>query len=686
MPEHNTYQHANMELVEQTQEFLQRYYSDDIAELARKYPRDQKSLYVDWEELFQFDPDLADDYLNHPDDVRDAMEEALRLYDLPVDISLGQAHVRVYNVDQVLSVDEVSRHENIGSLLGVRGQVGKVSGVKPRLEHAVFECQRCGAETEATQYGEEIREPHQCESCERQGPFKLDPERSDFVDHQFARLQQPPETAKGGSGEHIDVHLEDDLIKEFKAGDRVTLTGTLETEDLESADSRNFDTNIDADAVVREESDYEDIEIEEHLDEISKIASGERGDPYELLVDSINPKHRGDRDIKLAVALQLFGGWAHEYPDGSRDRGDFHVLLLGDPGCGKSTFLRYVDEIAPRSTYASGKGATAAGMTAAAVSDDFGDTEWGLEAGALVLADGGIASVDEIDKMQSDAVSSMHDALESQRVHVNKAGINATLNARTSLLAAGNPKHGRFDQYEPIADQIGLGPTLLSRFDLMFMVNDQPNPEKDEEVVNHMVESRQAAAKYTRGEELTEEDEQRIEPAIDRDVMRAYIAYAKEECYPKIEDESVKRRLSEFFVGFRNSGDDESPVPVTFRSVEGIQRLAEASARVRLSDTIERKDVERAIDLVTTSMKQVGYDPEARKFDADIVETGQSKSQRDRRTEIMDLVKELGGTTRAEVLDRLDDFEKKKVEHDIDKLLETGDLFERSSGVLRANS
>lgn len=218
------------------------------------------------------------------------------------------------------------------------------------------------------------------------------------------------------------------------------------------------------------------------------------------------------------------------------------------------------------------------------------------------VSDGGIACVDEIDKMQSDAVSSMHDALESQQVHVNKAGINATLNARTSLLAAGNPKDGRFERYRPKDEQIDMGPTLLSRFDLMFMVSDQPDREDDADVVNHMVQSRQAAGRHTRGEELSEEEQQRVEPAIDRSVMRAYVAHAKQTCRPIIEDDEVAERLKQFFVEFRAGAgeqDDDSPIPVTFRKVEAIQRLAESSARVRLSDTVELEDVERAIKLVT---------------------------------------------------------------------------------------
>ncbi|QGA81406.1 ATP-binding protein [Halomicrobium sp. LC1Hm] len=313
----------------------------------------------------------------------------------------------------------------------------------------------------------------------------------------------------------------------------------------------------------------------------------------------------------------------------------------------------------------------------AAVVDNFGDTEWGLEAGALVLADGGIACVDEIDKMQSDAVSSMHDALESQQVHVNKAGINATLNARTSLLAAGNPKNGRFERYRPKGEQIDMGPTLLSRFDLMFMVSDQPSREDDAEVVEHMVQSRQAAGRHTRGEELSDEEQQRVEPAIDRDVLRAYVAHAKQTCRPIIEDEEVAERLKQFFVEFRASAgdqDDDSPIPLTFRKVEAIQRLAESSARVRLSNVVEVEDVERAIKLVTKSMKQVGYDPENSEFDADIVETGQSKSQRERRQLVVSTINELGGATFEELARRLD-IDDEMLEHDINHLKQKGRIY-----------
>jgi len=464
----------NQELTERLITFLRDYYREEVGQLAQHFPNERKSLYVDYDDLYRFDPDIADDLIQHPGQIQGSLEEALRLFDLPVDTDLDNAHVRVRNLPETATSDvsDVPRHENIGRLLDVKGQVQKVSKVKPRILTAVWECQRCGTKTEVRQVGEQLQEPHECQGCERQGPFRLHTERSEWTDHQYARLQQPPERTKGGKGPSIDVHLEDDLIEAFDAGDRVTLTGVLDVQSPTKNQSRDFDTTVDARAVTREESDYEDIDIDEHLDEIRAIANGERGNPYDLLIDSINPEHKGDEQIKLAIVLQLFGGWARGTDSGNRLRGDSHILLIGDPGCGKSTFLLVVDDLAPRSTYASGKGATAAGLTASAVADDFGDTEWGLEAGALVLADGGVACVDEIDKTQSDAVSSMHDALESQKVRVNKAGINATLNARTALLAAGNPKNGRFDPYETVANQIGAkmrlftGQILRRLFDL----------------------------------------------------------------------------------------------------------------------------------------------------------------------------------------------------------------------------
>lgn len=664
--------------------FLRRYYKEDIAQLAQHYPNEQRSLYVDYADIVQYDPDMADDLLDQPNEILGYFEEALAYYDLPVDVDFSGTHVRVHNLPQTYDVGEVSRHDNIGDLLDVQGQVKKISDVKPRVEVGAFECHRCGTLTYIPQSGDSLQEPHECEGCERQGPFSLHKGESEWTNHQYARLQQPPERTRGSNGQAIDVHLKDDLIKKFDAGDRITLTGFLDIEELGKDQSRDFDTSIDGHAVVREESNYEDINVDDHLEEIRAIADGEYGDPYDLLVDSVNPKHEGDDDVKLAIALQLFGGWTHEYPDGSRDRGDWHVLLLGDPGCGKSTFLQWVDKIAPRSTYASGKGASAAGMTAAAVSDDFGDTEWGLEAGALVLADGGVACVDEIDKMQKDAVSSMHNALESQQIDIHKAGINATLNARTSLLAAGNPEHGRFDPYQPKAEQIDLEPTLLSRFDLMYMVSDRPDEERDRNVVEHMLESRQAAAKYTREVELTDEEKETVEPAIPREVLRAYIAHAKETCYPVREDDNVKEKLVNYFVNFRQGTQDDdldNPVPVTYRKVEAIQRIAEASARVRLSETVDMEDVRRAIDLVESSMRQVGYDPESGQFDADILETGQSKEQRDRRKLVLDALKDLGGSASMDELAAEVNLDREKVESGVQALKDRGKVFKMNEEI-----
>jgi replicative DNA helicase Mcm len=677
----------NTEFTDQVIEFFRNYYRNELGKLAQRYPQDQKSLYVDYNDIYRFSPDLADDLRAKPRETLEAFDEGLRLYELPVDISLSEAKVRVYNLPEsyLLDVAEVSRHENIDTLLDVRGQVQKVTDVKPRPEEAAFECQRCGTLTRVPQQGYSLQQPHECQGCERQGPFCLNRRQTEWTNHQTARIQQPPERTKGGKGETIDAHLKEDLIREFDAGDRVILTGILDIKEVGNDQSLDFDTTIDTRSVVREESDYEDIDVDKHLDDIEAIASGEKGDPYELLIDSINPEHHGDEDVKLAIALQMFGGWSR----GGRKRGDSHILLMGDPGCGKSTFLQAVDELAPRSTYASGKGATAAGLTAAAVADDFGDTKWGLEAGALVLADGGIACIDEIDKVDEKAVSSLHDALESQKVRVNKAGINATLNSRTAMLAAGNPEYGRFDRYESLAQQIDLGPTLMSRFDLMFMVNDSPDRETDQDVIDHMMDSRRAAAKKALGEKLTEAERQSSEPAISVDTLRAYIAYAKEEVTPYIHEnnDDAREHLKEEFLKLRlaNAHNEDNPVPVTYRQEEAIERLAEASARVRLSDEVTKADVDRALSLVQKSMQQVGIDPETGEFDADIIETGQSKSQRDRIQNIIGLIEELDGPTREELIDEAEDIgiEAEKVENEISRLKDNGQVVEVSGDKIR---
>jgi replicative DNA helicase Mcm len=678
---------TNAKLTEDLIGFLRNYYREDVAELAQYYPKEQESLYVDYGDVYRFDPDIADDLRQHPRKMLENFNEALRLYDLPIDVDLGGAQVRVTNLPDtdVHDVSEVSRHRHIDTLLDVRGQVQKVSDVRPRPEEAAFECQRCGTLTRIPQDGYSIQKPHECQGCERQGPFRLERRQTDWIDHQIARLQQPPERAKGGEGETIDVHLEGDLIEECDAGDRVTLTGILDIEEMGDNQTLDFDTTVDGRAVVKEDSSYEDIDVDEHLDEIEAIASGERGDPYELLINSINPQHHGDEDVKLAIALQMFGGWSR----GGQVRGDSHILLMGDPGCGKSTFLQAVDELAPRSTYASGKGATASGLTAAAVADDFGDTEWGLEAGALVLADGGVACIDEIDKVNDSAVSSLHDALESQKVRVNKAGINATLNSRTALLAAGNPEYGRFDPFQPRAQQLDLGPTLMSRFDLMFMVSDSPDADVDRDVVGHMMRSRRAAAKKELGEELTDEERQSIEPAIPRDTLRAYIAYAKEEVTPYIRESNSDARqyLEDEFLKLRlaNADDEDNPIPVTYRQEEAIERLAEASARVRLSDEVTRDDVDRALSLVRESMEDVGIDPETGDFDADVVETGQSKTQRDRIKNILGLIEDLGTPSHEELVEKADamGLSEDKVDHEIEKLKHKGEIIEPSDGRYR---
>lgn len=675
----------NRTITEQFASFFRAYYRDEIGRLLQQYPKDERSLEVAYGDLYRHDADLATDYLQQPEQMREYAEEALATLEMPVDRDLSGAHIRLTDLPETetYSVGDY-RTDQRGEYIALSGQVARRTGVKPKITEAGFQCQRCGTLTRIPHPDSEFREPHECMGCERQGPFDIDYDESEFVDYQVLRLQRPPEESNGGGSATIDVRLRDDITGQLEPGDRLETAGALQMRPSD-ADDATFDYYLDAAAVDPKETSFEDIDIDPHLDDIKALADAE---PFEHLTNAIAPKVYGHDRIKEAIILQLFGGVRAEYPDGSADRGSIHVLLLGDPGVAKSVLLRAADALAPRSTFASGKGTSAAGLTAGVVADDFGGERYSLKAGALVTANEGVACIDELDKVDEETRSSLHTALEQQIVEVNKI-MEASMPARTSLLAAGNPEYGRFDLAQPIADQITLGPALLSRFDLMFMLQDTVDEEKDREIANHAIESKQEAVRHTHHDDG---DTDLIDPDVDKDLLRAYIAYARERIHPVIEDQAVKQTLRDNFTSLRELGGDDAPVPVTFRKLEAVLRLAEASARVRLSETIETVDIERAQRLVGESLKDVGMDPDTGQFDADVVETGQAKSQRDRIKTLKRIIEDLeaehdDGAPEETVLERAEamDITPSTAEHEIEKLKQKGQIYMPASGHYRTS-
>lgn len=689
---------AELTVTDKWLEFYRRYLRDEIGELALS---DEASLPVDLQDVFSYDREMYEDIRDAPEQMGEYAEEALRQYDLPADVTLTHPRVRFYNTDEThtYEVGAYSTGNNgtggqIGELIGVTGQVNKRSKKRTRLVTGVFECLRCGTTTEIPQDGEDRQEPHECEGCERQGPFKLDTRRSQYVDDQQIRLQLPPERAEGASDENIDVTLEGDLVNSVSPGDRVNADVLLDLREKKDG-STLFQFVAEGQYLQVEESDFSEIEAEEEeVEEIHDIASA---DPFAAIIDSIAPSLKGLDTPKLAIALQLFGGVEKTLPDGSTERGDSHVFLVGDPGTGKSELLGWANRLAPRSVFSDGKGSSAAGITAAAVRDDFGDSEWTLEGGTIVKAHNGMACIDELDDMEPEDRSALHTALEKQKVPVSKAGINTELPAKTRLLAAANPEHGRFDIYEPVADQIDVKPTLLSRFDLIFTFTDVPDREQDREIIEHKATAAEVGQKLAAGMDVERDKRNEVAPEIDEDLLRKYIAYAQQSVTP-VFDSDARELLEREFNDLRHANateetdPEERPIPVTYRKQEGITRLAEGSARIRLSNTITTDDVRRALDLVKESMRDVGMDPESGEFDTDLVETGTSKSQRQRvktvKTTVTELAKQnMEGAPIDDVIEEVQDsgVTEQRAQTEIENLKKKGELYEPSEGYLRTS-
>ena len=658
--------------------FIEKYYYNELLSQIKK---GESSLYIDFGALSKFDLELAEQLLSNFLETLQNAEEAIKQLDIPE--AKYPIHIRLQNLSRsaYLKIRDI-RGKHLGQVIVTDGLIRQASDIRPKVIFATFGCPGCGAQILVEQTGGKFREPTKC-NCGRAGKFKLVDKK--LVDIQRLVVEETPESLEGGEQpKRIALFLEEDLLnpkleKRRYPGNKIQIIGIVKEVPIPlktGGISTTYDLCIEANNVESVEEEFEELQISPEDEKLIKELAA-KPNIYEKLAQSIAPSIYGYDKIKEAIILQMFSGVRKIREDGTRTRGDLHIFLVGDPGSGKSEILRYVSTLAPKARYVAGKGATAAGITATVVRDEF-IRGWALEAGALVLANKGIACIDELDKMTPEDTSAMHEACEQQTITIAKANIHATLRAETSILAAANPKFGRFDPYEPIAKQIDLPPTLLNRFDLIFPIRDIPNLERDEKIAQHVLEL--AAAPES------------VKSEIAMELLRKYIAYAKQTCFPKLTLGAIEE-IKTFYISLRSSAVKEESqvkaIPISARQLEALVRLAEASAKIRLADKVTKNDAKRAIGLLKSSMEEVAYDVETGQFDIDRITTGITATQRSQIATIRRIIDSLSEKigkaiplqdimqeAEAESIDRA------KTEEILENLKKKGDVFEPKPGLI----
>lgn len=808
----------------------------------------------------EFSPELAERIVDFPEETVAAIEVALE------ETFEGKHRIRLVELPKssFIKIRDI-RAKHLNQLLWIEGIVRLASDIRPQVVNAKFECPNCGAQLSVLQIDRKFREPSRC-SCGWKGNFKT--LSKEMVDAQRLVIEESPDTMEGAEQpRRINVFLKEDLVEprmesRTTPGSKVKIFGVLKEVPVPlqtGAISTRFDIAMDANNLIPIEESFEDVEMNEEDEiQIKELAA----DPkvFNKLSRSIAPSIYGFERIKEAVLLQLFGGVKKLKSDVGSTRGDIHILLVGDPGVAKSVLLKYTATIAPKGRYVSGKAATAAGLTAAVVKDEF-LRGWSLEAGAMVLSNKGTVCIDEIEKMNENDRSTMHEAMEQQcylpdfeimladgakekigqfvdllmeknkekiqygveceilplseevkilttdfesiyplkidrisrhlapkkfvrvvldngreltvtpehpcwvmrqgkvttipacnvkkgelfpitvglsmkeiengivteyyqnssvlqlkekkieegigwigvksvevvenkdvkwvydiavepthsfisnnmvlhnSVTISKASIQATLRAETTVLAAGNPKLGRFDPYTPIPHQIDISPALLSRFDVIFVIRDLPNKTQDEAIATHVLEEHKQGV---------------VRDVIDAKLMRKYIAYARQRIKPKLTDEAIEE-IKDFYIRLRSQpskADSEiRAIPITARQLEGLVRLSEAHAKMRMSEQVTREDARRAIELLKVSLMQVGYDEESKTFDIDRITTGITSSKRGKILLVRETLNQL--ETRLGKLIPIEELQKAvegrltqtELEEAVEQLTKAGDIF-----------
>ncbi len=656
-----------------------------VEQIDEMMPKNAKYIIVDYNDLV-VEPEIEIIFTTDPDRILNAFSRAIkealqtRFPDYAEKIK-DEVRVRLVNYPLQRSLRQINA-ETIGNITSVSGMVVRASEVKPLAKELVFVCPD-EHQTKVIQLkGMDVKIPVVCDnpSCKHRD-FELKPEASKFIDFQILRLQELPEDLPPGQLPHyIDVTIRQDLVDNARPGDRIILTGIVRVEqesiagitrghsglyrlriegnNIEFLGGRGSKTSR---KIVREEVSPEDEKMIKTLSQSPNI--------YQRLIDSFAPHIQGQSLIKEAILLLIVGSTQRLLGDGSKIRGDINVFLVGDPGTAKSEMLKFCARIAPRGLYTSGRGSTAAGLTAAVVRDKTGIMM--LEAGAVVLGDQGLVCIDEFDKMKPEDRSALHEVMEQQSASIAKGGIVATLNARTSILAAANPMYGKYDPFKNITENVNLPIPLLTRFDLIFVVRDIPGREKDEKIARHIIELHTPQGTDKRS-------------VIDVDTLTKYLSYAKRSS-PDLTKEAEEKIL-EYYLQMRNV-ESEEMITVTPRQLEGIIRLSTARARLLMKDKVEEEDAERAIFLIQSMLQDAGVDVNTGKVDLGVLQ-GRPRSEVSKMQLFMDVLKSMEGDNKVAVeerafvkeLEKTEKFTEEEARNYIRRMLREASIYESKPG------
>jgi replicative DNA helicase Mcm len=665
-------------------EFFNEYYLDQINDIYVSYPK-RRSLLVNILDLQKFDIDLASQLIINPDSLIPSADAAFSSMN-PNPEAKDTVHVRFFGSGEEKVLIQDVGSEYIGKLLTLDSLVVKRSEIIPMVKLGVYKCAFCGTVVKIKVDTDAITDI--CPQCRRKSLKQVN-EESDFINLQKIAIQDPLEKLKGSMPSwQLEVWLLDDLVNTILPGERVDVTGILRIRPRKSSRGKEekylYTMFFDTVSLMPKQKEFAEIDIsaedERNIREMAKDSM-----IFEKISQSIAPPIFGHEIIKQALALQLFGGTPEKkLVDGGSIRSDIHILLIGDPGSAKTRLLQSVTALVPKGIYVSGKSTSSAGLTASAERDEFSEGGWTLKAGALVLGSGGEVSIDEFDKISNEDKSSLLEALESQTISVAKAGIVASFNAKTSVLAAANPKFGRFDSNIYPAEQFDIPPALLSRFDLIFPIRDVLDEDQDTKIARHILLQHEAAgAKIA---DILDYDQVAL-PKISSEMLRKYIAYAKRNVKPRLMPEA-SQMIQKYYVDLRKIGIKQGAVPMTPRQIEGLVRLAEASAKTRLADKVEIKDAEVAISMFEFMMKTLAIDRGGRR-DIDTLLTGMPREKVDKINIMLSIIKKLEHDEQiAKTIRVLEEAEKSGVDRAtatryINELEKSGDIYSPKPGIVK---